>query len=81
MFEAVVWVAGGAFVGWIFSLSEFRAKRTAKNDIAAGVIGGFLGGLLTWVLGSDTTGWNSLSIFVSVVSATSLIAVVRFLKK
>ena len=81
MFEAIVWIAGGAFVGWLFSLSELQQKRSTLLEISAGALGGFLGGVLMWAFYSNAREWNSLRILVSVVSAASMIAVIRFLKK
>lgn len=75
----VGWLIIGALAGWIASLITGNDKRMGLGkNLVAGIVGGFLGGLVMNLLGGyGVTGFNLWSLFVAVVGAVILLWIVN----
>lgn len=78
----------GNIIGWIIlgALAGLIAKAIMKEEggflknLLLGIVGAFVGGWAFTLLGiSDTTGFNIWSLFVSVIGAIIVIALVRLI--
>ena len=79
----IAWIIIGALAGWIASIiTGTNAQMGAFANIFVGIIGAFIGGLLFNLLGGEGfTGLNFWSLFVSVVGAVILLALVKAFSK
>ncbi len=83
MIGFILWLVMGALVGWIASLMmEPDARRSTLLNVAVGIAGGALGGLLARLIaGSGAAMYNApltLGSFVlSVLGAVILLGIVR----
>ncbi|WP_312942760.1 GlsB/YeaQ/YmgE family stress response membrane protein [Oscillibacter sp.] len=77
------WIVIGALAGWIASMiTDNDQKMGAGANIAVGIIGGFLGGLIMNLLGgSGITGFNLWSLLVAVVGAVILLWIASAIKR
>lgn len=77
------WLIIGALAGWIASmLTGNDEKMGAGANIAVGIIGGFLGGLIMNLLGgSGITGFNLWSLLVAIIGAVILLWIVNMFKR
>lgn len=77
------WLIIGALAGWIASmLTGNDEKMGAGANIAVGIIGGFLGGLIMNLLGgSGITGFNLWSLLVATIGAVILLWIVNAIKR
>lgn len=79
--EFLIWILFGALVGWIASL----VMRTDDNqgaiaNIIKGIVGAFLGGAISGLLGGpEVTGFNFVSLGIAVLGAIVLIFFIRLL--
>lgn len=75
------WILFGALVGWIASL--FNGENGGcLSSILVGIGGALLGGFLFSLIGgTPVTGFNLWSIFVAVVGALLLTAILRVLRQ
>ena len=79
----IAWVIFGALAGWLASkIMKTDAQQGALMNIVVGVIGAFVGGFVfSFFGGSDVTGFNIYSLFVAVVGAVILLAIVKAFRK
>ena len=72
----VAWIFLGLISGFIASKVVSGSGRGLIMDMALGVLGAFVGGLMFHLVGSTgVTGLNLWSVFVSVVGAASVLVV------
>ncbi len=78
----LLWIIFGAFVGWVASLiMKTDAEQGAVMNIIVGVVGAFIGGGLSDMLGGpEVTGFNLTSILVATLGAVVLIFFVRLFR-
>lgn len=75
----ILWIIFGALAGWIASMiMRTNAEQGAIGNIIVGIVGAFIGGMLSRALGGpDVTGFNLTSLIVAIVGAVVLLFVVR----
>ncbi|HEX7586493.1 MAG TPA: GlsB/YeaQ/YmgE family stress response membrane protein [Patescibacteria group bacterium] len=76
----LLWIVFGAIAGWV--ASAFMGTREGLvMDIILGIVGAVLGGWLMSLLGyGGVSGFNLYSLFVAVIGAIVLIAIVRAIR-
>lgn len=75
------WIILGGLAGWIAS-SLTGSRDGCLMEIVIGIVGAVIGGFAFSLLGgSGVSGLNLWSLFVSVVGAVILIAIVRAVRK
>lgn len=75
------WIILGGLAGWIASLL-MGARDSLLMYIVIGIVGAFIGGFIFASLGgAGVTGFNLWSMFVAVVGAAILIAIMRAFRK
>lgn len=79
----IAWIILGALAGWIGSkLAGTDKEQGAFLNIIVGIAGAMIGGFVFGLLGGEgVTGFNIYSLFVSVVGAVILLAVVKALRR
>ena len=79
----IAWIIIGALAGWIGSMiTGTNAQMGAFANIVVGIIGALIGGFLFNMLGGEGfTGFNIWSLFVSIVGAVILLALVKAFTK
>jgi uncharacterized membrane protein YeaQ/YmgE (transglycosylase-associated protein family) len=82
----IIWLIVGGVIGWLASIiMKTEAQQGIVLNIVVGVVGAVLGGwLLAPIFGTSTINQNSLSfgsIFVSLLGAVILLAVVNFIRR
>lgn len=79
----LVWIIFGALAGWIASIvAGTNAQQGAFANIAVGIIGAFVGGLLMQMIGRDgVNGLNMYSIIVAVIGAVVLLLLYRAVRR
>jgi uncharacterized membrane protein YeaQ/YmgE (transglycosylase-associated protein family) len=75
----LAWLVVGAIAGWLASkVMKTNRQQGLFMDIAVGIVGGFLGGLLFNQFGArGVTGFNIWSVCVAFTGAVVLLAVIR----
>lgn len=75
----LAWIIIGALAGWIASiLMGTNEQMGAGANIVVGIVGALIGGLLFNLLGDEgVTGLNLWSLFVAIIGATILLALVK----
>jgi uncharacterized membrane protein YeaQ/YmgE (transglycosylase-associated protein family) len=75
----ILWVLFGAIVGWVASIiMRTDAEQGAVGNIVVGIIGAFLGGLISRALGGPgVTGFNLASLIIAILGAIVLLFFVR----
>lgn len=75
----ISWIILGALAGWIASmLTGSNARVNGWMNVAVGVIGAFIGGLILQLLGVSTSGGFSLgSLLTAILGAVILLSLVR----
>lgn len=78
----LLWIIFGAFVGWVASLiMRTDAEQGAMMNIIVGIVGAFIGGGLSSMLGGpEVTGFNLTSILVATLGAIVLIFFVQLFR-
>ncbi len=70
----IAWIVLGGLAGWIASLL-LKEQRGCLANVVIGILGAVIGGLIFSFLGGHgVTGFNLWSVFVSVVGALILLA-------
>ena len=80
----IAWIIVGALAGWVASMiMKTDASMGAFANIAAGIIGAFIGGWIVGLFGvSVNTGELSLpSILTAILGAVIVIALMKALRK
>lgn len=77
----ISWLLVGLLAGWIANMIMSSGAGGLLADIAIGVIGALVGGFLAGILfgGEFVTGFNPVTIIVSIVGAIVVIALYRLL--
>lgn len=77
----IAWIIFGALVGWIASLiMKTDEHQGAIGNIVVGIIGAFLGGLITDLVGGpNITGFNLSSLVVAILGSVVLLFLIRTL--
>jgi uncharacterized membrane protein YeaQ/YmgE (transglycosylase-associated protein family) len=71
----ISWIVLGGLAGWIASLL-LKEQRGCLANVIIGILGAVIGGLIfSFLGGSGVTGFNLWSVFVSVVGALILLAI------
>ena len=82
MINLIVWLVAGGLIGWVASMvMRTNAQQGIILNVAVGVIGALIGGLL---LGSSTINQNVFNLnalVVSLVGAIILLAVVNLVRR
>lgn len=74
----VIWVIFGAVVGWITNSFILHREEGCFTNVILGVAGSIIGGLIFQQFGGQgITGFNLYSIFVSVIGAVVLVAIIN----
>lgn len=83
MINIAVWIIFGALVGWIASIiMHTNAEQGAVANILIGIVGAFIGGMISRMLGgSGITGFNFSSAILSIIGAVVLIGLLRILRR
>jgi uncharacterized membrane protein YeaQ/YmgE (transglycosylase-associated protein family) len=81
--NVLLWILFGALVGWIASLiMKTNRQQGTLIDIIVGVVGAVIGGFLFETLGrTGVTGFNLYSMFVAVIGAIILLAIVKAVRR
>lgn len=79
----LAWIILGALAGWIASIIMKKdAKMGAFANIAVGIVGAFIGGLVMNLLGGwGVTGFNLWSLIVSIIGAVIFLWVINLIQK
>ncbi len=77
----VLWIMFGAVVGWIASLiMRTDEEQGAFANIIIGIIGAFIGGIVSRMLGGPgVSGFNFVSLLIAVLGATVLLFFIRLM--
>lgn len=79
----LLWIILGALAGWIASLiMKTNTQQGTLVDIVVGIVGAFLGGIIFQTFGAaGVTGFNIWSLFVAIVGAVVLLAIVKAVRR
>ncbi len=79
----LAWIIIGALAGWIGSIvTGTNEQMGAVANIVVGIIGALIGGFLFNLLGGEGfTGFNFWSLFVAIIGAIILLALVKAFSK
>jgi uncharacterized membrane protein YeaQ/YmgE (transglycosylase-associated protein family) len=79
----LLWIILGALAGWIASLlMKTNSQQGTLVDIVVGIIGAFIGGFIFQTFGAaGVTGFNIWSLFVAVIGAVVLLAIVKAVRR
>jgi uncharacterized membrane protein YeaQ/YmgE (transglycosylase-associated protein family) len=75
----LLWIIFGAMVGWVASMiMRTDEQQGAIGNIIVGIIGAFIGGGLSSLLGGpEVSGFNLSSIFIATIGAIVLILIMQ----
>lgn len=78
----LLWIIFGALVGWVASLiMRTDEEQGAIMNIVVGIVGAFIGGGLSTMLGGpEVTGFNLTSILVATLGAIILLFFVQLFR-
>lgn len=79
----IAWIIFGALAGWIASIiMKTNAEMGAGMNILVGIIGAFVGGVISRALGGpDASGFNLTSLIVAILGAVLLLFAKRLLTR
>lgn len=77
----VWWILCGLVAGWATGKIMRGAGYGVFADIGLGILGGFVGGMLTRSLGFYPSGGLIPSILIAILGAVVVVVVVRLLRK
>jgi uncharacterized membrane protein YeaQ/YmgE (transglycosylase-associated protein family) len=83
LWTIISWIIIGALAGYLASLiTGTNAQVNGWMNVAVGVIGAFIGGLVLQLLGVSTTGGFSLaSLLTAILGAVILLGVMRAVRR
>lgn len=78
----IAWLVLGALAGWLASIVTGRNDQMGCiTNIAVGIVGAFIGGLVMSLLGGEgVTGFNLYSIVVAFVGAVILLFLLNLIQ-
>lgn len=73
------WIILGGLAGWIASkFTDNDARMGVFSNIVVGIVGAYIGGLITWMLGGrGITGFNVYSLIIATIGAVILLWIVN----
>lgn len=79
----LVWIIFGAVVGWVASmLTKTDQQFGAIANILIGIVGAFIGGMISQSLGgSGVTGFNIMSFIVALIGAVILLGLYHLIAR
>jgi uncharacterized membrane protein YeaQ/YmgE (transglycosylase-associated protein family) len=80
----ISWIVLGALAGWVASIiMKNNSSMGAFANIAVGIIGAFLGGLIMNLIGAnaDVTGFTLESFLVALLGSVILLAIINLVRK
>lgn len=79
----IAWIILGALAGWLASIVTGRNDQMGcLTNIAAGIVGAFIGGLIMSLLGGEgVTGFNLYSLLVAFVGAVILLFLIGLVRR
>ncbi|MBW4062026.1 GlsB/YeaQ/YmgE family stress response membrane protein [Candidatus Saccharibacteria bacterium] len=79
--EIVGWIVLGALAGWIASMiTGTNARINGWMNVAVGIVGAFIGGLVLRLFGVSTSGVSLASLLTAILGAVVLLAIVRAMR-
>mgnify|MGYP002713052019 CR=1 FL=1 len=83
LLDIVLWVVLGGVAGWLASIVMGKnAQMGAIANIVVGIVGALIGGFVMNLLGfSSGGGFNLYTLFVAVLGAIVLLAIVGFVQR
>lgn len=83
LLDIVLWIVLGGVAGWLASIiMKKNAQMGLVANIVVGMIGALIGGFVMNALGfSEATGFNLYSLFVAVLGAVVLLAILGFVQR
>lgn len=81
MGNVILWIIFGAFVGWVASIiMRTNESMGAAANIIIGIVGAFIGGAISRLLGGPAvSGFSLTSVIVAVLGAMLLIFFIRMI--
>lgn len=80
----ISWIVLGALAGWVASIiMKNNSSMGAFANIAVGIIGAFIGGLIMNLIGAnaDVTGFTLESFLVALLGSVILLAIINLIRK
>jgi uncharacterized membrane protein YeaQ/YmgE (transglycosylase-associated protein family) len=79
----ILWIIFGALAGWIASMiMNTNKEQGAVANIIIGIVGAFIGGFLSQLLGGPgVSGFSLTSLFIAVLGSVVLIFFIRMLSR
>jgi uncharacterized membrane protein YeaQ/YmgE (transglycosylase-associated protein family) len=75
------WIILGGIAGWIASIIMGTRGQGCLTDVIVGIVGALIGGLLFSLIGGrGVTSFNLWSLFVAVIGAVVLLAIMRAIR-
>lgn len=79
--EFLLWIVLGGIAGWIASMI-MKTNQGLLLDIVVGIVGALIGGFIMQSFGqAPASGFNFYSLFVAVLGAVVLLAIVKLIRK
>jgi len=76
----ILWIVFGGLVGWVASM-VMGSRGGLLWDIVVGIIGAVIGGwIMSFLGGTDVTGFNFTSFLVALLGACAFIAILRAIR-
>jgi len=77
------WIILGGIAGWVASVIMKKDESMGVGaNILVGIVGAFIGGLLTnYIGGWDITGFNIQSFLVALLGSIVLLAIINLIKR
>lgn len=80
----ISWIVLGALAGWVASIiMKNNPRMGAFANIAVGIIGAFIGGLIMNLIGAnaDVSGFTLESFLVALLGSVILLAIINLVRK
>ncbi len=80
----ISWIVLGALAGWVASIiMKNNSSMGAFANIAVGIIGAFIGGLIMNLIGANAnvTGFTLESFLVALLGSVILLAIINLIRK
>ena len=73
----IIYMAFGAVIGWLLGQNNHGTSHGAVTDLAAGAIGGLIGGWAVGELGIAGAGGFLVALAVAIVAAAGFVRIVK----